>query len=697
MKFEHVLVMSMLLGAFGHGALTKPLPRLVSGQQYCPWCVGEHQPVTNPSGVVNRDAEPSSPCLGSQIGDAPYPSSNYNNYAVATAPAEPHYTAGGTMEATIVLDADHNGEAIFDYCPHSEAQTEECFRSRPLNDWTDVHAYWDASNQDDHWKSGSWFPQTVNLPADMPSGPVTVRWLWICKYTDEIFVSCVDVDIVGGAATTTAIGTTTTTTASPECIWTEPAGRTLERTPREEKDGRVCWDVTVPAGTKVYYQSKTDIYHAWNSNSCCLSAADSFGSDATGSPNLVVFTPTANVGTFGFCECTAWDPSNPGACAGAATADNMICPVLGASKEMCSEAASWDGLPVGCTPVFSTTPSATSTTTMVSTTSPTDGCCYWDANKGCEGSGYCWESKANCEGTCNGKWLANTPPTTTPATTMAPTTMATTATTTPIYTTTISATTTPIYTTTISATTTTVPATTATSSDGFEPVDGGVNRACRGDHAGDNDASYFTVVSVDSLDECKARCLATAGCHGIENIGKRCELWTHPVSASISLDGYVCLRLAGGPVTTTSHPLHSSCGQLHDQCGGDANYMGSSCCVSGLTCEYKDSKYSQCAMDEASPGSCAQIWQQCGGAGWTGSSCCVEGLTCVWGNEHYSQCLRLPGSLIQADTKDVRVGKKRTHLRKSRRPAALESRPWLVQRRTATAKTKATEPKVTEL
>ncbi|CAE7801988.1 PLP1, partial [Symbiodinium necroappetens] len=334
---------------------------------------------------------------------------------------------------------------------------------------------------------------------------------------------------------------------SSECIWTEPAGRTVERASREEKDGRICWDFTVPSGTKVYYQSKTDIYHMWNSNACCLSAAESFGSDVTGNPNLVVFTPT--VGTFGFCECTAWDPSNPGTCAGAATSDNMICPVLGASKEMCSEAASWDGLPVGCTPVFSTTPSATATTTMaVSTTSPTDGCCYWDANKGCEGSGYCWESKANCEGSCNGNWKANTPSTMAPTTVPPTTTVAPTPA--PVYTTTttVSTTTTPMPTTTTTTTTTTsMPSTTPASSDSFEPVDGGEGRACRGAHAGDNDASYFTTVSggVDSLDECKAHCLATAGCHGIENIGRRCEIWTHPVGASISLDGYVCLRVVG--------------------------------------------------------------------------------------------------------------------------------------------------------
>ena len=72
------------------------------------------------------------------------------DYRVATAPAKPFYTAGGTLEAHIVpgaqgycdpsapgslarmglqhasrLDADHNGDAIFEYCPHGEAQTDQ--------------------------------------------------------------------------------------------------------------------------------------------------------------------------------------------------------------------------------------------------------------------------------------------------------------------------------------------------------------------------------------------------------------------------------------------------------------------------------------------------------------------------------------------------------------------------------------------
>lgn len=46
------------------------------------------------------------------------------------------------------------------------------FRSGVLQSlWTTVHA--------GHvMLSGQTFPQTVNLPADMPSGPVTIRWLW---------------------------------------------------------------------------------------------------------------------------------------------------------------------------------------------------------------------------------------------------------------------------------------------------------------------------------------------------------------------------------------------------------------------------------------------------------------------------------------------------------------------------------------
>jgi len=211
MAFRSALVALVLVqGALGHGALTKPLPRKVSAFEWAPWSVGEHQASTNPYGEVHRDAKLSHPCGGSSPGDAPYSKSAYANYQEHAEPGEESYAAGGKLEATIVLDADHDGEAQWGYCPHSEEQTEECFRSHAITDWVSVHSYWDASNDVDHWKDGQTYPEEVTLPADMPTGPVTLRWLWICKYTDEIFVSCFDTKIGDGSpASAPAPGNTT--------------------------------------------------------------------------------------------------------------------------------------------------------------------------------------------------------------------------------------------------------------------------------------------------------------------------------------------------------------------------------------------------------------------------------------------------------------------------------------------------------
>merc|ERR1712050_387642 len=78
----------------------------------------------------------------------------------------------------------------------------------PITEWIDVHTYWDASNQMDHWRSGQHFPQNVTL-SQVPAGTqrATLRWLWVCKYTDEVFVSCIDIDVVSGAPTPEPIPT----------------------------------------------------------------------------------------------------------------------------------------------------------------------------------------------------------------------------------------------------------------------------------------------------------------------------------------------------------------------------------------------------------------------------------------------------------------------------------------------------------
>ena len=364
----------------------------------------------------------------------------------------------------------------------------DCWRK--LNNWgcNNYHNY-----------SASW-----QMPAVIWQSSIVWRSLWHIRYSSIFF------EILRHRISNVTF--LNSRSASGECIWTDPPVE-LQRTPREEKEGRVCWDYVVPVGTKVqvsgsvtllhccigvvtlpcfamlchsvskqtlfahlrevYYQSKTDIYNKWNSEACCLSAASTFGSDG-GNPNIVVFTAT--IGNFGFCECTAWDPSNPGtSCAGEATAENMVCPVLGAQKEMCGESTNWDGLPVGCGTVSSTASPSTTTTT---TTASTEGCCYWDAETGCPGNDYCDQSKSNCEASCNGKWKSIVE-TTVSSTASVTTTPATTAKTTAATT----------------ATITTLPTTSTTETDMFEPVDGGVDRVCRGSTPTDNALEYFTVAS----------------------------------------------------------------------------------------------------------------------------------------------------------------------------------------------------------
>lgn len=79
----------------------------------------------------------------------------------------------------------------------------------------------------------------------------------------------------------------------------------------------------------------------------------------------------------------------------------------------------------------------------------------------------------------------------------------------------------------------------------FEPVDGGVDRVCRGAHENDNFAQYFDVQSADPLDGCKGLCASTDGCKGIEyHKYGRCEIWLREegIQASKTATGYTCLR-----------------------------------------------------------------------------------------------------------------------------------------------------------
>jgi len=89
----------------------------------------------------------------------------------------------------------------------------------------------------------------------------------------------------------------------------------------------------------------------------------------------------------------------------------------------------------------------------------------------------------------------------------------------------------------------------------FHGVDGGVDRACRGDHAEDGEDTYYTVVEeVASLEECKSTCLGLPTCTGIEYSKSwgRCEVWSHSIGATAPARGFQCWRRGTAAARTTT-------------------------------------------------------------------------------------------------------------------------------------------------
>jgi len=246
-------------GVQGHGAVTKPLPRKLAGAAWCPWCVGEHNS-GNPYGKVHLSAKPGSACLGTKRGDPNYVKMNFGGYQASVGEGPSAYVAGQPLDTTIVLDADHAGLAQWSYCPHSEAETDECFKKNALTEWTDVHSYWGGDSTIDHWKDGGIYPQTVLLPNIAPQR-VTLRWLWVCKYTDELFASCIDVDIVASDGAVPSPSPTKAPTPAPVDEEPEPEPEpepTLAPSPTPVGDE--CAGVWDQCGGKT-----------WSGATCCAS------------------------------------------------------------------------------------------------------------------------------------------------------------------------------------------------------------------------------------------------------------------------------------------------------------------------------------------------------------------------------------------------------------------------------------------
>jgi len=73
---------------------------------------------------------------------------------------------------------------------------------------------------------------------------------------------------------------------------------------------------------------------------------------------------------------------------------------------------------------------------------------------------------------------------------------------------------------------------------------GGENKACRGDHSGDNNESYYSAhnVAPNNVNECFQLCYDSSTCHGVEyqKSTGRCEVWNRIPLATANVDGYEC-------------------------------------------------------------------------------------------------------------------------------------------------------------
>jgi len=176
-----------------------------------------------------------------------------------------------------------------------------------------------------------------------------------------------------------------------------------------------------------------------------------------------------------------------------------------------------------------------------------------------------------------------------------------------------------------------------TSESTFQPVDGGMGRACRGTSAGDNQPSYYQVMPAGSgsLDACKDECLADARCKGIEYSPGRCEVWTRTegIQASIPLDGFSCYSY-GEPETTLpprAGQWEAVDGATNRACrgasGGD-NSADHYSIVRGLftlsDCQAECTRQPACQGVEFSPNRC-EIWTRAEGIQ---ASAPVSGYSC---------------------------------------------------------------------
>lgn len=158
----------------------------------------------------------------------------------------------------------------------------------------------------------------------------------------------------------------------------------------------------------------------------------------------------------------------------------------------------------------------------------------------------------------------------------------------------------------------------------FSPVDGGLNRACRGASANDNFARYYIVFGRQTLEGCKTLCLAESRCNGIEhntNLG-RCEVWIRSagIGASTPVIGFSCFRLLGNPIfPPPGHQFQPVNGGSDQACRGSksndnsASYYLLRRAASLSACQNMCLSVSLCQGIEYNRGGRCEVWTRASG------------------------------------------------------------------------------------
>jgi len=168
----------------------------------------------------------------------------------------------------------------------------------------------------------------------------------------------------------------------------------------------------------------------------------------------------------------------------------------------------------------------------------------------------------------------------------------------------------------------------------WDSVDGGTNRACRGVDSTDRGSAgseYAVFTSAMSLDACKARCLDTSGCKGIEYSAGRCEVWRRPggITTSAGVRGYTCLRLVRERPAFT--PADGGADRVcrgadaHDRGIKGVDYVIFPKTVTLAGCKGHCAATTSCNGIEFKPGHC-EVWIRAGGIGSTAKA---AGFTCL--------------------------------------------------------------------